>query len=122
MAELLGRLPAAVSRRTVFPPPGVGRNFADYAAVGYDDRKAAADMLIDMLLLARCQALIRNRSMFSNYALVTTGGFGGNLYELESLFPGVRVGTGVRGVGFRARRAVERRMETLRRTAGDAAL
>ena len=86
MAALLSRLPGAITRRSVFPPPGVGRHFTDYAALGYSDRKAAADVLTDMLLLARCQALIRNKSMFSRYAVATTGGFGGNVYELESLF------------------------------------
>ena len=86
MAALLSRLPGAITRRSVFPPPGIGRHFADYAALGYSDREAAADVLIDMLLLARCQALIRNKSLFSRYAVTMTDGFGGNVYELESLF------------------------------------
>jgi hypothetical protein len=86
MSELLGRLPNAVTRRRVFPPPGVGRRFSDYASIGSSDTDAAADTLIDMLLLARCDALIRNRSLFSNYALVVTGRFGGNVVDLESLF------------------------------------
>jgi hypothetical protein len=43
-----------------------------------------------MLLLGRCHGLIRNRSMFSLYALVMTYNFGGNVVDLESLFPSVR--------------------------------
>jgi hypothetical protein len=42
MCDLLGRLPQSVTRRTVFPPPGVGRSFGDYAKLGYSDVEAAA--------------------------------------------------------------------------------
>ena len=82
-AELLGRLPGAITRRRVFPPAGVGRRFAEYRKLGYSDRAAAADTLIDMLLLARCQAMIRNESKFSSLALVSTDYFDGNVFDLE---------------------------------------
>jgi hypothetical protein len=82
-AALLSRLPNAVTRRTVFPPPGAGRRFAAYERLGYSDRASAADVVIDMLLLARCHALVRNESKFSNYALVVTDYFGGNVRDLE---------------------------------------
>lgn len=101
MSELLGGLPDAVTRRRVFPPPGIGRRFSDYASLGYSDTLAAADTVIDMLLLARCNALIRNASLFSNYALVVTDRFGGNVYDLESLFGEV----GVRAKRLRRRHA-----------------
>jgi hypothetical protein len=83
MAELLGRLPGAITRRSVFPPPGVGRRFSAYGQLGYSDRAAAADTVIDMFLLARCQALIRNESKFSTFALVSTDYFDGNVYDFE---------------------------------------
>jgi hypothetical protein len=82
-AELLGRLPGAITRRRVFPPAGVGRRFAEYRKLGYSDRAAAADTLIDMFLLARCHAMIRNESKFSGFALVSTDYFGGNVFDLE---------------------------------------
>jgi hypothetical protein len=83
MADLLRRLPQAVTRRTVFPPPGIGRRFAAYEQLGYSDRAAATDTIIDTLLLGRCQALVRNESKFSRYALVSTDYFDGNVYDLE---------------------------------------
>ena len=101
MADLLNRLPRAVTRRTVFPPPGAGRHFSDYESLGYSDSAAAADTVIDMLLLARCNALIRNRSKFSSYARVSTGNFGGNVQELEELYPIARVKTSLRRVRAR---------------------
>ena len=105
MSEVLGRLPRAVTRRTVFPPPGVGRHYCDYDALGYSDRAAAADTVIDMLLLARCNALIRNRSKFSSYALVSTGYFSGNVQEVEALYPKALARTNLRRI-----RALERRV------------
>jgi hypothetical protein len=108
MAEVLGRLPRAVTRRTVFPPPGVGRHFCDYDALGYSDRAAAADTVIDMLLLARCNALIRNRSKFSSYALVSTGYFGGNVQEVEELYPKARARTNLRRIRALGRRVAAR--------------
>lgn len=84
MAELLGRLPGSLTRRTVFPPPGVGRRFSAYDEQdGHSDRAAALDTIVDMMLLARCQALVRNESMFSYYALVSSGYFDGRVYDLE---------------------------------------
>jgi len=105
MSEVLSRLPRTVTRRTVFQPPGVGRHFCDYDALGYSDRAAAADTVIDMLLLARCNALVRNSSKFSRYALVTTGWFGGNVQEFEELYPIGRAKTNLRRI-----RALERRV------------
>jgi hypothetical protein len=86
MSELLLRLPQAVTRRTVFPPPGSGHAFNDYDTLGYSDRAAAIDTIVDMLLLARCDALVRNNSRFSLYARVLTGNFGGNVQRFEKLY------------------------------------
>jgi len=85
MAEVLGRLPRAVTRRTVFPPAGAGHHFSDYDALGYSDRAAALDTIVDMLLLARCNALITNKSRFNLYARVTTGNFDGNVQAFEEV-------------------------------------
>ncbi len=86
MHDLLQRLPHAVTRRSRFPPPGVGRIFCDYHEPDYTDRDAVADAIIDMLLLARCQALIRNGSAFNEYAATLTGYFGGNVQHIEKLY------------------------------------
>jgi hypothetical protein len=85
MSELLCQLDRAVTRRTVFPPPGTGHYFKRWADLDYSERRAAADVLIDMLLLARCDALIMTRTRFTSYALVTTGDFKGNIQRLEDL-------------------------------------
>jgi hypothetical protein len=85
MSELLRRLPRTVTRRTVFPPPGAGHQFSAYGQLGYTDHQAAADTIIDMLLLGRCNALVMNKSRFSRYALVTTDSFGGNVCDFEEL-------------------------------------
>lgn len=97
MSEVLSRLPRAVTRRVVFPPEGAGHYFCDYDALGYSDRAAAADTVIDMLLLARCDALVRNRSKFSYYALVSTGYFGGNVVDFEEVTSGKQEQTRVSG-------------------------
>jgi len=86
MAELLSRLPDARTRRRVFPPTGMGRFFADYDSLGYNDVEASEDMVIDHFLLSRCDALVYNGSMFNNYARVMTGSFGGNARNIESLY------------------------------------
>jgi nodulation protein Z len=86
VAELVRRLPRAVTRREVFPPPGAGRYFSDYDALGYTDRAAAVDTLVDMLLLARCDALVKNNSRFSFYARVVNDYFGGNEWNFEKLY------------------------------------
>lgn len=86
MADLLGQLPDAHARRTVFAPPESGRFFNDYEQLGYSDRAASEDTVVDHFLLGRCDALIYNGSMFSNYARVTTNYFGGNSWNIESLY------------------------------------
>lgn len=80
MSELLARLPNAVTRRSSFPPPNTGDLLAPD-----DDRSAIEDTLADMFLLARCDALVYNTSLFNQYARVVTGQFGGNLVHFESL-------------------------------------
>jgi len=87
MRELLMRLPNAVTRRSVFPPPGAGRSFADYDVPDYTDRDAFTDIVCDHFLLTRCNAIIRNPSMFSTYALVTTDFYNGNLRNVETMYP-----------------------------------
>jgi hypothetical protein len=86
MHHLLSRLPNAVTRRTMFPPPGVGRVFCDYNDPGYTDRDAVADAIVDMFLLARCQALIRNGSVFNEYANTVTNCFNGNVRHIETMY------------------------------------
>jgi hypothetical protein len=84
MSELLGRLPNAVTRRRVFPPAGEGDLYA-FGEGAYDDRDSIVDTLADMFLLARCDALVWNFSLFNQYARVATGYFGGNHVRFESL-------------------------------------
>lgn len=86
MRDLLARLPNAVTRRTIFPPPGIGRAISDYGQPGHSDRAAAVDTIVDMFLLARCNALVWNFSMFNYYAQVVTGCFNGNMRHIESLY------------------------------------
>lgn len=86
MSELLGRLPGSHTRRSVFPPLGAGRFFNDYDELDYSDEDASEDMVIDHFLLARCNALIYNGSMFNNYARVVTNYFNGNSRNLDSLY------------------------------------
>jgi hypothetical protein len=86
MSELLGRLPGSHTRRQVFPPPGAGRSFDNYDQLGYSDNEASEDMVIDHFLLGRCDALVYNGSMFSNYARVRTNYFSGNSRDIDSLF------------------------------------
>lgn len=86
MHALLSKLPNAVTRRTVFPPPGVGRVFCDYNDPGYTDRDAIVDAITDMFLLARCQALIGNFSVFNQYAVTVTNHFSGNVRQIETLY------------------------------------
>lgn len=86
-SELLGQLPRSYTRRRVFPPPGAGRLFSDYASLGYSDREAALDQVVDHFLLARCDALVYNASMFNQYAQVVTDYFNGNVRNIESLYP-----------------------------------
>ena len=90
MGELLAELPNAVTRRTVFPPPGAG-DLSVVTAPGHSDRDSVRDSLVDMFLLARCDALVYNSSLFNQYARVLTGNFSGNLVHLETLFPRQRL-------------------------------
>jgi hypothetical protein len=85
MGELLSRLPSARSRRTVYPPPGSGDlySFDDEPDA---DRRSVTDTIVDMFLLARCDALVYNSSVFNQWARVSTGYFSGNLVHIESLF------------------------------------
>lgn len=86
MSRLLARLPNAHTRRAVFPPPGTGDTYC-FDGDGYSDRDSIVDTLADMVLLARCDALVYNNSLFNQYARVLTGSFSGNLVQFESLFP-----------------------------------
>jgi nodulation protein Z len=85
MSALLAQLPHAVTRRTVFPPSGAGDTY-NFSGERHSDRDAIVDTLADMFLLARCDALVYNNSLFNQYARVVTGNFGGNLVQFESLF------------------------------------
>lgn len=85
MGELLAELPNAVTRRAVYPPPNTGDTygFGDDLAMA---RASIVDTLSDMFLLARCDALIYNNSLFNQYARVVTGNFSGNQVHIETLF------------------------------------
>ncbi len=85
MSELLTELPNARTRRTVFPPPGTGDTYR-FEGGDYSDHDSIVDTLADMFLLARCDALVYNSSLFNQYARVLTGNFGGNQAHIESLF------------------------------------
>lgn len=85
MSELLTSLPNAVTRRRVFPPPGTGDLYT-FEGDDYTDRDSIRDTLVDMFLLARCDALVYNSSLFNQYARVLTGWFSGNQVHFESLF------------------------------------
>lgn len=85
MSELLGRLPNAATRRRRFPPPAAGDTYA-FTDPDYSDRDGVLDTLADMFLLARCDALVFNTSLFNQYARVVTDNFGGNLVHFEGLF------------------------------------
>jgi Nodulation protein Z (NodZ) len=82
MSDLLTRLPNSVTRRRVFPPPGSGDLYA-FGEGDYTDRDAIEDTIADMFLLARCDALVWNTSMFNQYARVVTDNFGGNQVHFE---------------------------------------
>jgi hypothetical protein len=90
MSELLAALPGSTTRRTTFPPPGAGDTFV-FEGGGYSDRDSIVDTLADMFLLARCDALVFNSSMFNQYARVLNGNFGGNQAHIEMLFPSKRL-------------------------------
>jgi hypothetical protein len=90
MSRVLSALPGAVTRRQTYPPPGTGDLYAFDEAPG-DDRASVVDTLADMFLLARCDALIYNNSLFNQYARVLNGYFGGNMVHVDSLFVGPRL-------------------------------
>ena len=104
MHDLLAKIPNAVTRRTVFPPPGVGRYYSDYTDPAYTDRDSITDSLTDMFLLARCQALIRNATAFNLYAQTVTNYFNGNCRNIETLYAKYWL----RAVAGRAARLVRR--------------
>ncbi len=84
MSALLALLPNSITRRTVFPPPNTGDLYA-FGEEGHTDRDAVADTIADMFLLARCDALVYNTSLFNQYARVATGYFSGNHVHFEAL-------------------------------------
>lgn len=84
--ELLSSLPRAVTRRTVFPPPGTGDHFSEFERVGYSDVASVEDTVADMFLLSRCHALVYNFSMFNQLPRVVTDYYGGNLLNIERLY------------------------------------
>jgi hypothetical protein len=85
MSELLARLPNAATCRAVFPPPGTGDTYV-FEGTDYTDRDSIVETLTDMFLLARCDALVFNSSMFNQYARILNGDFGGNLKHIETLY------------------------------------
>jgi hypothetical protein len=87
MSRLLSRLPGSEARRTTFPPPDTGDLHAFEGAAGVD-RASVVDTLADMFLLARCDALIYNNSLFNQYARVVTGDFGGRCVHIDALVKG----------------------------------
>ncbi len=104
MSELLGRLPHAVTRRSVFPPPDSGDTFSFPAEGDYTDRDSIRDTIADMFLLARTDAFVFNSSTFNQYARVLNGEFGGNQVHIQSLFVRHRV----KQARARARRGLAR--------------
>ena len=104
MADLLKQLGRTVTRRHVFPPPGSGDTY-EYREDEYSDRQGVVDTLADMLLLARCDALVYNTSVFNQYARVLTGCFGGNFVHFETLFLRKRLELQGRRAARLARRA-----------------
>jgi nodulation protein Z len=85
MSELLSRLPNAITRRVVFPPPGTGDTYS-FEGDDHSDHIGVIDTLVDMFLLSRCNALVYNSSLFNQYARCVTGFYGGNEVHLETLF------------------------------------
>jgi len=84
MSQVLAGLPNAVTRRGTFPPPGEGDLYT-FGDSGYTDRDSIDDTVADMFLLARCDALVYNTSLFNQYARVVTGYFGGNQAHFETI-------------------------------------
>jgi nodulation protein Z len=103
MSRALSALPGAVTRRQTYPPPDSGDLYSFDGAPGVD-RASVVDSLADMFLLARCDALIYNNSLFNQYARVLNGYFGGNMVHVDMLFAGPRL----RSLAALARRRVRR--------------
>lgn len=87
MYDWLRPLPGFVTRRSVFPPPGVGHAWSDYATPEYSDIDAMEDVVADMFLLSRCHALVYNSTTFNFFARVSTQYFSGNLVHIEKFYP-----------------------------------
>lgn len=87
MSEWLRQMPGFVTRRTQFPPPGVGHAWADYTQSDYTDIDAMEDVLADMFLLSRCQALVYNGTTFNLHARIVTRYFSGNMVNIERYYP-----------------------------------
>ncbi len=85
MSDLLAGLPNAVSRRSLYPPPDTGDTYG-FSGDPATARVSIVATLTDMFLLARCDALIYNNSLFNQYARVVTDSFGGNQVHIETLF------------------------------------
>jgi hypothetical protein len=107
MRDVLLQLSGAVTRRQQFPPPGAGRFFCDYPTPDYTDRDAVIDQIADMYLLARCQALVHNYSVFNLYARVATDGFDARTCEFERLFARYWIRAITRAIAGRARQLLK---------------
>ena len=103
MSHVLSTLPGAVTRRQTYPPPDTGDLYSFDRSPG-DDRASVVDTLADMFLLARCDALIYNNSLFNQYARVLNAYFGGNMIHVDMLFVGPRL----RSLTSAARRRIRR--------------
>jgi hypothetical protein len=90
MSRVLSTLPGAVTRRQTYPPPDTGDLYSFEGAPGVD-RASVVDTIADMFLLARCNALIYNNSLFNQYARVLNAYFGGNMIHVDTLFAGPRL-------------------------------
>jgi hypothetical protein len=90
MSRVLSTLPGAVTRRQTYPPPDTGDLYSFDGAPG-DDRASVVDTLADMFLLARCDALVYNNSLFNQYARMLNAYFGGNMIHVDTLFVGPRL-------------------------------
>jgi hypothetical protein len=103
MSHVLSTLPGAVTRRRTYPPPDSGDLYS-FEGSPSRDRASVVDTLADMFLLARCDALIYNGSLFNQYARVLNGYFGGNLVHVDTLFLGRRLRVLTTGARRRLRR------------------
>jgi len=107
MSAWLSTLPGSITRRRVFPPPGTGDTYA-FENDPFARRASVVETVIDMFLLARCDALVYNNSLFNQYARVLTGNFGGNQVQFETMFVRKRVETAFSAIRRRAGRGRRR--------------